>query len=119
MTPSIATTRRRTLAALAGTAALALAPAGARAGSLDSYRAEGVIAERYDGLVELRSSSAPAEAKRIVERVNAKRRDIYRKRAESQGVSPEAVAKVYAKQIWKDAPDGTYLKKPGGGYVRK
>ncbi len=119
MSPIIATTRRRTLTALAGATALALAPGAVRAGSLDSYRAQGVIAERYDGLVELRTRDAPAEAKRIVERVNAKRRQIYEKRAENQGVSVKAVGKVYAEQIWKDAPPGTYLKEPGGGYVRK
>lgn len=111
--------RRHILTALAGITALALTPADAQAGSLDSYRAKGVIAERYDGLVEVRTGSAPAEARRIVERVNAKRREIYEKRADNQGVSVEAVGKVYAKQIWKDAPGGTYLKKPDGSYVQK
>lgn len=119
MTRRMVVNRRKILATLAGAAALAGTSADARAGSLDSYRARGVIAERYDGLVELRSSSAPAEAQRIVERVNAKRREIYRKRAESQGVTVDAVGKVYAKQIWQDAPGGTYLKKPDGSYVRK
>jgi uncharacterized protein YdbL (DUF1318 family) len=34
-------------------------------------------------------------------------------------VPPEAVGKVYAKQIMQDAPAGTYLRKPDGGYVQK
>jgi len=115
------TTRRHTLAGLAALplAVLALAPGAAEAGSLDAYRAQGVIAERFDGYVEVRAGNAPSDAKQIVERVNAKRKDIYQKRADNQGVAPEAVGKVYAKQIWRDAPDGTYLKKPDGSYVQK
>jgi hypothetical protein len=112
-------TRRRALAGIAALPLATLAPRGARAGSLDSYRAQGVIAERYDGYVEIRAGNPPADAKRIVERVNEKRRQIYQKRADSEGVAPEAVGKVYAKQIWQDAPDGTYLKKPDGAYVQK
>jgi len=87
--------------------------------SLDELRAQGVIAERYDGLVEIRADNPPPGAKQLVEETNAKRREIYRKRAESQDVSQEAVAKVYAEQIVQRAPDGTYFKKPDGSYIRK
>jgi hypothetical protein len=114
--------RRSLLAALAGLLfALASfgASAPAEAASLDELRKEGVIAERWDGYVEVRVSNPPAEAKRIVERVNGERRQVYQKRAEQQGVSPEAVAKVYAPKILEKAPVGTYFKKADGSYVRK
>lgn len=111
--------RRTVLALLAGIALAAGLPGIAAAKGLDQYRAEGVIAERYDGYVELRTNDAPGEAKQIVDQVNAKRRQVYQKRAEQQDVSVEAVGKVYAKQILEKAPAGTYFKQPNGSYVRK
>lgn len=110
---------RRTFlhAVLAAVAALAIA-APAVAADLDRLRAEGVVAERYDGLLEAREG-AGAEAKQLVRKINDRRRELYRKRAESQGVSVEQVGKVYAEQILEDAPKGTYFLKPDGSYVRK
>lgn len=111
---------RRTLLALLTVLTLAAGlPGPAAAKNLDQYRAEGVIAERFDGYVELRAGDAPAEARRIVEDVNAKRREVYQQRAEQQNVPTEAVGKVYAKQILEKAPAGTYFKQPNGSYVRK
>ena len=114
--------RRSLLAALAGLL-LALASLGAgtpaEAASLDELRKEGVIAERWDGYVEVRVNNPPPEAKRIVDRVNEERRQVYQKRANEQGVSPESVAKVYAPKILEKAPVGTYFKKSDGSYVRK
>ena len=87
--------------------------------ALDSYRAQGVIAERYDGYVELRSASAPADASRLVDEVNAKRRALYQKRAAEQNVPVSEVGKIFAAKIFETAPGGTYFRQPGGGYVRK
>lgn len=110
---------RRTFlhAILAAVAALAIA-APAVAADLDRLRAEGVVAERYDGLLEAREG-AGTEAKQLVRKINDRRRELYRKRAESQGVSVEQVGKVYAEQILEDAPKGTYFLKPDGSYVQK
>ncbi len=111
---------RRAFTALIAVLVLAFAlPGAALAQSLDSYRAEGVIAERFDGLVELRADNAPAAARQIVEDVNQKRRQIYESRAQEQGVPSEEVGKVYAKEILQKAPPGTYFKQPNGSYVRK
>jgi hypothetical protein len=114
--------RRSLLAALAGLF-LALAGFGAStpaaAASLDEFRKEGVIAERWDGYVEIRVSDPPAAAERIVDRVNRERRQVYTKRAKEQGVSPQSVGKVYAPKILEKAPVGTYFKKADGSYVRK
>ena len=114
--------RRSFLAALAGLV-LVLASFGAAtpadAASLDDMRKQGVIAERWDGYIEVRTDDAPAEAKRIVDKINAERQQVYQKRAQQQGVSPEAVAKVYAPKILQKAPVGTYFKKQDGSYVRK
>lgn len=111
---------RRIFMRLLGAFALVVAvPSFAQAASLDEFRAQGVIAERYDGFVELREPNASAEARRIVEQVNAERRQVYQRRAEQQGVPQSEVAKVYAEQILQNAPAGTYFKQPNGSYVRK
>lgn len=98
--------------------AFAALPAGA-ASPLDEFRAQGVIAERFDGLVELRGDAANADAARLVEEVNAKRKAIYEERAKSQNVPVSEVGKIYALEIADKAPAGTYFRKPDGSYLQK
>lgn len=87
--------------------------------ALDRYRASGVIAERYDGFVELRDTGAPADAARLVSTVNSERRAIYEKRASEQNVPVSAVGTLFAKKIVETAPSGTYFKLSDGSYRRK
>ena len=103
--------------ALFASSLLASSPADAR--PIDDYRAQGVIAERFDGYVELRAGNAPADARQLVDEVNGKRRALYEQRAKEQGVSAAEVGKVYAPQIMKDAPGGTFFKQPNGSYSQK
>ncbi len=90
----------------------------AMAADLDALRASGVIAERYDGFVEIRESGS-AEARRVVEEVNAKRREIYKERAEAQDVPVDQVGRVYAKQILERVSEGVWFRTPDGEYVQK
>lgn len=105
-------------ALLAAWILFSVAPPVGAASTLDEYRAQGVIAERYDGLVEVRNPGSP-DAERLVNEVNAKRLEIYRQRAASQHVPVEEVEKIYAAEIAGKAPTGTYFKKPDGSYARK
>jgi uncharacterized protein YdbL (DUF1318 family) len=91
----------------------------AAAADLDGFRAQGVIAERFDGYVELRDAAAPAAAKSLVDQVNAKRAAIYKQRAQTDNVSVDDVGKIYAAQILNDAPAGTYFKQSDGSYTKK
>ena len=95
------------------------APSPALAQSLDELRAQGVVAERFDGYLELRQRNAPAAVKARVEQVNAKRKAIYEKRAREQGVKAGQVARVYAKEILEDAPKGTFFRQENGAYLQK
>ena len=88
------------------------------AADLDSYRIEGVIAERYDGYVEMRTSG-PSAAASLVKDVNSQRRAIYEKRAKEQNVPATAVGILFAKKIVESAPSGTYFKMQDGSYKRK
>jgi uncharacterized protein YdbL (DUF1318 family) len=101
-------------------AALCTAPGSARADArLDTYRANGVIAERFDGYVEIRDSNAPSEARALVKDVNARRRALYSQRASESNVPVEEIGKVFATKIVDSAPPGTYFRRPSGDFVRK
>ena len=119
--PRRAALRLLALAPLLGAAALAAAPEGAAAQSqLDSYRARGFVAERFDGYVEVREGSgAPADARALVQEVNARRRELYRKRANETDVPVEEVGKLFATKIAEQAPAGAYFRRPDGSYARK
>jgi uncharacterized protein YdbL (DUF1318 family) len=102
-------------------AALTAAGAGtapdAVAQTLNQLRAQGVIGERYDGRAVARKAT-PA-VKKVVAGVNAKRLSIYSQRARKQGVSPAQIGTVYAKQIMKRAPKGTWFQVKNGRWSRK
>lgn len=85
---------------------------------LDQYRASGVIAERYDGYVEMRGGG-PADAAKLVNDVNRQRKAIYEKRARQQNVPVSAVGALFAKKIIGQAPSGTYFRSESGGYRQK
>ena len=92
-------------------------PGTAAAQSLDELRAQGIVGERYDGYAVARQSS-PA-ANRAVAEVNAQRRSIYADRAGKQGVPAAQVGQVYAAQIMKHAPSGTWFLGADGKWTRK
>lgn len=89
--------------------ALVLNTAQVSADSLENLRASGAIGESYDGYVVAKEPGAQAEANEI----NAKRRTIYQEKAAAQGVPVEQVGKVYAAEIIKKVPPGTWIQLNG------
>ncbi|MDV6345629.1 YdbL family protein [Nitrosomonas sp. Is37] len=85
------------------------------ADNLEQLRTSGAIGESYSGYVVARNSSAQAEANAI----NTKRRAIYQEKAATQGVSVDQVGKVYAMEIFKKIPAGTWFQKENGQWVQK
>ncbi len=103
--------RRTALKMLSGLA-IAMVLAGGIAGpawaqSLESLRASGALGERYDGLVTVRQASP--DASRIAAEVNSQRQAIYKQRAAEQGVPWDQVGRVYARQLFEQAPKGTWF----------
>ena len=86
---------------------------------LDAPRAQGLVGERYDGMPVLRKSNAPAAIKNLVNQTNAKRLALYKKRAKETGASVRDVGRIYANQIAKDAPKGTYFLTEAGKWIRR
>ena len=101
--------------------ALAVAGGAAQAQErpLDAPRAEGIVGERYDGYAVLRDTGASADIHNLVAQTNAKRQEVYRERAASEGVSVEEVGKVYAQKIFNAAPAGTWFLLETGEWVQK
>lgn len=79
------------------------------ADSLENLRASGAIGESYNGYVVAREPGAQEEA----EEINAKRRAIYQEKAAAQGIDIEQVAKVYAAEIIRTVPPGTWIQTNG------
>ncbi len=87
----------------------------ARAGSLQDLRASGAIGESASGYAVARDSSATAE----VASTNKKRKAVYAKKAAAQGVSIDQVGKVYANEIFKSVPAGTWIQNQQGQWLKK
>lgn len=85
---------------------------------LDAPRAAGTVGERYDGYAVERGA-VPADIAAVVEQVNAERRALYAQRAKSDGVPVEAIGKIYAGEIMKSAPTGTWFLTENGQWKRK
>ncbi len=112
-------TVRRNLACLAAAlCAIFLLASPASAAELDELRRSGAVAERFDGYVEARGA-ASAETQRVVEAVNAQRRQVYQKRAAEQNVPVAEVGKIYFTQILNNLPGGAWIKRPDGSYAQK
>jgi uncharacterized protein YdbL (DUF1318 family) len=105
--------------ALAAVLLLAAPEAGAQGKPLDGPRAAGQVGERYDGYAVLRDPNAPQSVKDLVAQSNARRKTFYAKRAAEDKVPVEAVGKIYAQQIIKRAPAGTYFLNESGKWARK
>ncbi|MEH6405594.1 MAG: DUF1318 domain-containing protein [Sneathiella sp.] len=100
-------------ASIIATSFMSAAPA--FADKLDTLRASGVLGEAFDGFTRAKEKSAKA----VSTDINAKRRKIYIKRAKAQKVSVEQVGQVYAAQIAKKAPSGTWLLSKNGSWHQK
>jgi uncharacterized protein YdbL (DUF1318 family) len=86
---------------------------------LDAPRAAGLVGEKYDGFALLRNPGAPADIKSLVDQANQERGALYKQRAASDGATSDAVGRIYAKQIFDQAPAGTWFLQESGQWVQK
>lgn len=105
---------------LAGTAAvifssMMITASPVLADQLNDLRKSGAVGEAFDGFARARNASA----KDFVASVNAQRRKIYVKRSKAQKVSVDQVGRVYASQIAKKAPKGTWFLSENGKWAKK
>lgn len=105
------------LAALAGTGVLHAVPAAAL--DLDAAKAQGWIGERRDGYVGLVDPSAPAEARALVDRVNAERRQAYENVAQQNEVPRNQVEALAGQKLIARAAPGSFVMDAAGRWIRK
>ncbi len=112
--------RRRFLtAAFAVLLAATLGTLPAAGQTLDELRSSGVVGERFDGLAVVRDTGASAKVSAMVADINAKRQQIYDQRAKEQGVPADQVGRVYAQEIFQQAPPGTWFLGADGRWTKK
>ncbi len=85
---------------------------------LDAPRAAGMVGEREDGFAVVRGNP-PAEVVALVNQVNTERRALYAERAKKDGVPVEAIGKIYAAEIMKAAPAGTWFLDLSGKWTQR
>ncbi len=110
------------LAVLALSLALLVAPIGmaiAQNRTLDAPRVAGTVGERYDGYAVVRDPAQAASLAPVVDQVNAERRKLYAQRAAADGVPVDQIGRVYAGEIVKSAPPGTWFLQESGQWVKK
>jgi hypothetical protein len=61
----------------------------------------------------------PANTAALIDQVNAERRQLYAERARTEGVPIDAIGKIYAGEIIKSAPAGTWFLSENGQWTRK
>lgn len=82
--------------------------------TLDKLRINGSIGELENGYIEARDTTV----QKIVEVVNESRRTIYIKKAKENNTSAEAVGLIYAIEIRKSVPPGTWIQ-TNGSWIQK
>ncbi|MBI3516055.1 MAG: YdbL family protein [Proteobacteria bacterium] len=98
---------------------LASAPVLAQGRPLDAPRAAGTVGERYDGLAVLRAPNAPADLRALVDQANAERAALYQQHAATERTTADAVGRIYAQEIMKAAPAGTWFLQESGQWTKK
>jgi len=76
------------------------------------------IGERFDGYVVPSYASAPKSTTDIVAQINARRFALYEERAKEERAPITAVGIIYAEEILKSAPKGTYFLDASGNWHR-
>ena len=94
-------------------------PAEAQGRPLDAPRAAGTVGERFDGLAVVRDPNASSSIRALVDRTNAQRLSLYKQRAAEAGGSVKDIGMIYAQQIMKSAPAGTWFLDPSGNWTRR
>ncbi len=91
----------------------------AQARTLDAPRANGSIGERYDGYAVVRDTAQTATLKPLVDGVNTERRQVYTQRATTEKAPVDQIGRIYAAEIFKSAPAGTWFLQESGQWVKK
>jgi len=89
------------------------------ASSLSQPKADGLIGEQADGYLGLVVANAPADIKKLVAEINAKRKAGYQEIATKQGTSLSEVEKVGGNTAYEKTLRGNYFRDANGVWHKK
>jgi len=89
------------------------------ASPLSKPKADGLIGEQANGYIGLVKQDVPADIKKLVKDVNAKRKAGYQKIAAKQGTSLSDVEKVGGNTAIEKTLRGNYIRNAGGSWRKK
>ena len=91
----------------------------AEASPLTKPKADGLIGEQADGYVGLVRQDVPADIRKLVNDVNAKRKAGYQKIAAKEGTSLKDVEKVGGNTAIEKTLKGNYIRDASGAWRKK
>jgi uncharacterized protein YdbL (DUF1318 family) len=91
----------------------------ALASPLTQPKADGLIGEQANGYIGLVRQDVPAEIRKLVDEVNAKRKAGYQEIASKQGVSLESVELVGGNTAIEKTLPGNYVRDANGVWRKK
>jgi len=91
----------------------------AAASPLTKPKADGLIGEQADGYIGLVRQDVPADIRKLVDEVNAKRKAGYQKIAAKQGTSLAEVEKVGGNTAIEKTLKGNYVRDASGVWRKK
>ena len=89
------------------------------ASALTKPKADGLIGEQANGYIGLVKQDVPADVKKLVKDINAKRKAGYQKIATKQGTSLAEVEKVGGNKAIEKTLKGNYIRDASGGWHKK
>ena len=89
------------------------------ASPLTQPKADGLIGEQVNGYVGLVRQDVPADIRRLVDDVNAKRKAGYQKIAKKQGASLKDVERVGGNTAIEKTLKGNYIRDASGAWRKK
>jgi len=89
------------------------------ASPLTQPKADGLIGEQANGYIGLVQQNVPADIKKLVNDVNAKRRAGYQKIAKKQGTSLAEVERVGGNTAIEKTLRGNYIREASGTWRKK
>ena len=91
----------------------------AMASALTKPKADGLIGEQANGYIGLVKQNVPADIKKLVNDVNAKRRTGYQNMAKKQGTSLSEVERVGGNTAIEKTLRGNYIRDASGTWRKK
>lgn len=89
------------------------------AGTLDTYKTQGLIGETTNGFIAAVQATPSSEVAQFVKKINAERLQKYKGVAASNGLTLKQVQSLAGKKLISQTPAGGWIQRPDGQWVKK